>query len=148
MKEEYKETIDAALYQMCLEFLMYKLPFTLLLDNHNNWSSQLPDRLRNKEQFLLNIKEQALEDSYVEDGKIVIITTIDDIEYTKKLDFSDIAAVALSDKTPPILIKGFRTLPELPEIEIGNKKANPTEEGITKSTLVFKKHNPHYFKED
>lgn len=144
---EYNETIEAALYQICLEFLMYKLPFTLLIDNHNNWSSPLPDRLRDKEQFLLNIKEQALEDSYIEDGKIVIVTMIGDTEYTKKLDCCDIGAVSISEKTPPIIMKNFRTLPEV-EIKPGKQRIEPTEEGIIRSTLVFKKHNPQFFKED
>jgi len=144
--DDYKEIVNEQVYKMCANFLECDIPFTILLDNHNNWDEKLPTRLVDKKQFLLNIKEQTLEDSYVKDGKIVIITTIGDVEYIKELDYNDVSAVSKDDKTPPFINKQFITYPEIKLKEKSDFKLDDTE--ILKSTLNFKRFNPHLFKED
>ncbi len=142
--DNYKEIVNENIYKMCADFLSCKIPFTILIDNHNNWNNSLPARLSSKKKFLLNIKDQALEDSYVENGKIIIITTMEDMEFMKELDHNDISAVAKDDKTAPFISKPFVTYPKI--ISKGKLGYKLDEEQLLKSTLNFKKHNPKMFK--
>jgi hypothetical protein len=86
-----------------------------------------------------------MEDSYVEDGKIVINTVFDDIEYSKVFEPADIGGVMGPDGKTPIMVKPFQEEPLLP---MPNKPLGNTitdEEGLRISMEAWKRNNPEMF---
>jgi hypothetical protein len=144
MSQIYKDIISENLYNIVADFINAQEDFTFIVHNNNNWNVELPERLKKENQFVLNVDKQTLEDSYVEDGKIIINTKFDDVEYSKEFDFCDIGGIMGPDRKTPIFIKPFQ---EKPEIEKPVKPLNGDidEDGIRHSMEMWKKNNPELF---
>ena len=135
-----KEIINNALLDLAEYYISSNIEFFIVIDNHDNWDQPLPARLKGP-QFLLNIVETDLEESYIHsNGDIVITAGIDDVVYTKVLDQSDIHAIGPLGQ-PPMITKSFTEKPEFQPIS----PYMPDADGLLKSMEAFKKHNPSLF---
>lgn len=135
------DIINSALMELVCKFVSGSEPFSLIVDNHNNWDKPLPERLSKLPNFLLNIQNTDLEDSYVEsNGDIVITAGIDDVVYTKVLEAADIHAIGYLGK-PSLIIKQFKETPTLTPIS----PTMPSKEALQHSMDAFKKYNPSLF---
>jgi len=145
MTENYKNIISEMIYETAVSLLQSGEEFAIIVQNHNNWNIELPDRLKSQSQFIMNIKEQTIDDSYVEDGKIIINTEFDDQEYSKEFELADIAGIICIDGKTPIMVKPFIEEPKLPipTRTLGNNEVD--EKGLQKSMEMWKKHNPELF---
>jgi len=143
LTERTTNHISYLTYTLAVELLETHTPFTLILDNHNDWDNELPERLQ-KEQFVIDIKAQTLEDSFIKDGKIIVVMLVDDMEFIKQLEPCDISAVALGVGLPPIIQKPFRENPEF-KLAPMKKQELPSVADMTKSMAAIRKHNPHLF---
>lgn len=131
--------INDALVSLVKHFVAEQLPFTLIVDNHNNWDKPLPERLSSTTRFKLNVQNTDLSDSYIDkDGNIVITAGIDDIVYTKVLEACDIHSVGPLDKID-LVIKQFIEEPEV--IATGLKLPIDTKHSME----CLRKFNPEYF---
>ena len=148
MTENYKNILSESLHSMVKLFIENQEPFILLIQNHNNWDKALPDSLKEHEKFILDFKEQTLEDSYVEDGEIILNTVFGEDDYTKVLHPYDIAAIMTLDMKSPLFFKPFVENPpiELKEDKEGRRiYSEPNEDELRTSMDAFKKNNPELF---
>lgn len=127
-------------------FIESSEPFSIIINNHNNWGNILPSRLADQKQFKLDIEKQTMDDSYVENDNVYIVAEIDDITYSKKLDISDVSALMIIGCKQPFFI---RTFDAFPQIEAPNAKglSIPTDDssGMINSMICMKKNNPEMF---
>jgi len=111
-------------------------PFRLVLWNNNNWNAPLPDNIMESFpiQLVIDIKQMALEESFVNDktGDVIITTMFEGIEYQKVLDYDEILAVLDLDGQPYIL-NNFK--PEL-NLEDSVKEFFAPEIPTTKKEIV------------
>jgi len=81
--------------------------FRIVIWNNDNWNEPLPERIMEAfpTQLVLDIKEQSLIDSYIDEktGEIVLCTVFDGIDYAKVLELGEIIAVLSLDGQPLIL---------------------------------------------
>lgn len=147
MTDTYKKIISDSLYITCVELLNSGESFNILLDNHDNWDKPLPEQLQKESRFIVSIKEQTLEDSYVDkDQNIVINTQFGEEIYSKVLENADISALMNTDNKSAIIGKPFIEKPQQSQIKIKlNQMKEPGEEGINNSMAYFKKNNPKMF---
>jgi len=148
MDNIFKDVISSALYQATAKLLIAKIPFSIIIDNHNNWNNEFPERLKKQKQIIFNIKEQSLDDSYVTDGKIIIIISIDDVEYMKELQQCDLQALMINEKSPHNIAKMFVDHPEVNLKRGIGDKSIPSDEALIVSNVMWKKHNPELFEEN
>jgi len=148
---KYTETERAYLSNHMLEtvknLITLQIPFSLAIDNWNNWDEKFPEKLREKDRFMINIKEQALEDSYADESdNIVIVIDIQGLTYTKKLDISDIHAISFDVEFPPFMLKNYKDKPEIKEEKKELKvDIDMDDEGIKTSMNAFRKYNKELF---
>jgi len=130
------------------ELLNLHVPFSLAIDNWNNWDEKFPENLRDKDRFMINIKEQALEDSHVDkSGNVFIVIDIQGLSYTKKLDISDIHAISFDVELPPFMLKMYKDKPPvIPEVK-NEIEIDMDNKGIIRSMNSFKKYNEELFNE-
>lgn len=149
MTQIYKDIIEENIYQIVVDLIVNQEGFTILLENHNNWEFPLPENLQKADKFVMDVKNQTLEDSYVDDeGNIIINTMFGEQENSKVLEMCDIAGIMNSDGKTPMFFKPFRTEPKKPEIVYTGKKfKEPSEEDLQVSMNAFKKYNPELFVE-
>ena len=144
MTQEYKDIISDMIYNTVSEFINSQEDCTIIVHNNNNWNEALPERLEKAPQYVLNLTEQTMEDSYVEDGKIFISTMFDNIEYFKEFELADIAGIVGPDGKTPVIVKPFIEQPSTPvPKKVGSNE--PDEKGIHKSMEMFKRNNPEMF---
>ena len=149
MTDIMKDIINDAIYNMMSEFIINNVPFTFVLDNHNNWDKPLPSRLVDQKQILFDIKEDSLEDSFVENGEITIVVDLDGELYTKKIEPADILAIQESVKSKmPFIIRPFKMKPTQVIRSKNKRQLTLDDAGIQHSMNMFRSHNPKYFKED
>jgi len=111
MKNELPTNVKDALRESALEIaeilLLEDQEFRIVIWNNDNWNNPLPQRIMEAfpTQLVLDIKEQSLEDSYVDEntGEIVICTVFDGVEYMKILEIGELIAVLSLDGQPYIL---------------------------------------------
>ena len=133
--------ISNALLELAAHYVSTGTPFTITLDNHNNWDNTLPDRLKIQQRFVLNMENTDLTDSYVTDnGDVILVAGIDDIVYTKTLNHTDVHCIGLLGKKP-LIVKQFI---EEPILESKGYTV-PTKDAIKQSISAFKKYNPEMF---
>lgn len=149
MTDIMKDIINDNIYNMMSEFILNDIPFTFILDNHNNWNKHLPSRLVDQKQILLDIKEDSLKDSFIENGKITIVIDLDGELYSKELEAADIFAIQESVKSKiPFIIRPFE-MKVTQVIKTKSKKHEISNDvNIQHSINMFRLHNPEYFKED
>ena len=145
MTQEYKDILSDMIYNTVSEFIQAQEDVTIIVHNNNNWNVALPERLEKAPQYVLNLTEQTMEDSYVEDGKIVINTVFDDIEYSKVFEPADFGGVMGADGKTPIMVKPFQEEPlmPMPKHSLGNNTTD--EKALRKSMEMWKKNNPDMF---
>lgn len=145
MTQEFKDILSDMIYNTVLEFVQAQEDCTIIIHNNNNWNEELPERLMKEPQYILNINEQTMEDSYVEDGKIIINTVFDEVEYSKIFEPADIGGLIGADGKTPIMVKPFIETPLLPipTKTLGNGQLD--EKGMLKSMEMFKRNNPEMF---
>ena len=87
--------------------------------NNDNWNSPLPDSVMKAfpTQIVLDIKEMALEESYIDEstGEIIIATMFEGTEYQKVLEHGEIIAV-LDLAGQPMILNNFK--PEVSDNDI------------------------------
>jgi len=142
-----KDIINDSNYKLMMELILNKIPFAFVLSNHNNWSDEFPDRLKDQKHIIIAIKEQALEDSFIENDEIRIVIEIDGITYEKFLERADIFAIQENEKSQmPFATRPF-TMEPTPLKIISKKSTIPTDADLAPSMVAFRKNNPEMFKE-
>ena len=142
-----KTIINYALLDLVEYYIQRVEPFSIIIDNHNNWNLQLPDRLKSLPRFLLNLENSDLEDSYIDKENNIILTAgIDDIVYTKKLLPEDIHSVGPL-KNPTLLEKSFVDQPPLKPQNLAIKQSMPDDAQLAHSMACMQAHNPNLFKD-
>ena len=155
LSDNMLKTISESFFDMFSEFVAENQPFGLIVQNHNNWDSELPDRLKNQQQFMLKIENDTLDDTTmnVVDGRvdITIGTEFDDKFYSKEFTHEDIAGFFLIENMKPFLIKPFFLKPTAvlrnDGEKFGFKEEDIKEEDLVDSMNAFKKHNPELFED-
>ena len=125
-------------------FMAQGEPFAILIQNHNDWDQPLPERLQKETNFIIKIDDQTLEDSYMVEDGIYVVTDFDGATYEKQFSMCDVAAIYDIDMRVPIMVKGFV---EYPERTPKRKYGEPSEEDVQRSMECFAKHNPDLFEE-
>lgn len=146
MNEQLPDIISGAILDTLKKLISYDISFSFVLENHNNWSEEFPERLKNQKQIILNIKDQSLEDSYLDKNDAIIVIEIDGVTYSKKVDESDIMAIMVNEKSPPFILRQFSIAPKTP---VPKRRASllTDKEGLVHSMNNFKKFNPEMFDE-
>ena len=141
--------INNALIELIKDYITNQEPFSLVVDNHNNWDKTLPDRLKAEKKIMFNIENTDLSDSYVEEnGNIVIYVGIDGEVYSKILTREDIHAVGPIKKTP-IIMKPFVEKPAIAEINVPKIEISEETEKLQQHSMkCFAKNNPDLVKEN
>lgn len=153
---EIKETMREKAYSLLEIMILEEFPFRLVLWNNNNWDKHLPEDIMMSfpSQLVLDIKEMALEDSFVDEstGDIVITTLFEGEEYSKVILYDEIVAI-LDLQGQPYILNNFEqeVVPDKvfklkPKTKI-DLLALVVAEGIpataaTKSIDAFMKNNP------
>jgi hypothetical protein len=132
-----KTIINNTIMDLLSYYIANQLPFTIKVQNYDDWDFPLPARL-NFPQFTLNIENTDLEESYVEsDGSVWLTAGIDDNVYLKEFKACDIAAIGPVGGLP-VILKPYVDKPVV-------KPTSPTkasESGVEHSTNCFRKSNP------
>jgi len=147
MTPEYREILSETIYTAVKMFITKQEPFVLLLQNHNNWSSDLPERLASQEKFMIKIEEETLESSFVENDEVIINTRFGEDDYNIVLKPHDISAIMKNDMTEPIFYKPFIEYPKVEVKKSDGKRifTEPSEDELRPSMDAFKKNNPALF---
>ena len=93
---------------------------------------------------MINIKEQALEDSYADKDVVDIVIDIQGLEYQKRLDISDVHAVSFDTSLPPFIVKQYKDKPPSP-IPKKVLRTEEDKEGLEHSLKMWKLHNKEMF---
>jgi len=125
--------------------IINKIPFALAIDNWNNWSDEFPATLKDKDRFMINIKEQALDDSYADKDIVDIVIDIQGIEYQKRLDISDIHAVSFDTSLPPFIVKPYKDKPPAPIPKKTLSRNIEDKKGLEHSLKMWKLYNKEMF---
>ena len=132
-------------------------PFRLVMWNNNNWNQALPEKIMKSfpVQIVLDIKQMALEESFVDEntGEVVITTMFEGKEYQKVLEGSEIIAV-LDLTGQPYILNNFKQ-EEIQEEYLSETWPTTKEEVVklvtsdgcdkeaaSKSFDIFMKYNP------
>jgi len=86
-------------------------PFRIVIWNNDNWNQPLPDIIMESfpVQIVLDIKQMALEESFVDEntGEVIITTMFEGIEYQKVLEGGEIIAI-LDLAGQPYVLNNFK----------------------------------------
>jgi repressor of nif and glnA expression len=155
LSDRMLDVISSSFYEIFYELCYENQPFGLIVQNHNNWDKELPDRLKNQQQFMIKIENDTLADLKVsedEDGVYVTIgTEFDGVFYSKDFTHEDIAGFFLIENMKPYLVKPFVLKPKAIIKKDGQKFGfDPDavkDEDLVDSMNAFKKYNPELFEE-
>ena len=153
--ESLKEVFNNAIEELVIEYLEYKIPFSIVVSTRN-WDKPLPSRLQKEEFMMIQIQEQTLEDSYFEGDNIYIVTQFDGEDNFRILYAQDVQGILSVDMKNPILMKPFRDEIATPMLNSVRDNRNPLmnfkeEEltpGVKRSLECFVKANPQMFESD
>jgi len=140
--------------------ILEQQPFRIVIWNNDNWNQSLPDTIMESfpVQIVLDIKQMALEESFVDEntGEVIIVTMFEGSEYHKILEGSEIIAV-LDLEGQPYVLNNFKqeemeineddflsaiiltTKQEIIELAISD---GCEKEAVTRSFDMFMKSNP------
>ena len=139
-----EEIINKSIINLAKYFVIEQIPFTIVLDNHNTWDNELPERLSTQKKFLLKMQNTDLSDSYIdEQNNLIIAAGIDNNVYTKVLEGLDVHSIGLVDREP-LIVKQFIEYPEV----VQSKKKTKTDDEIEHSMSSMIKNNPSFFKKE
>jgi hypothetical protein len=150
-----KETIkifNDNMMELICSMIINNEEFSIVVSS-KNWSNPLPERLLQQDHFIIQIKDQTLEDSYIDsEGHIVINTKFDTEENSLLLYPEDVKGILDITMQNPIMIKPFEE--KAKNLVADKLKSNPsaikkfTDEELeiySKSINVFAINNPNYF---
>jgi len=144
-------------YELLRSLINTQTPFRIVLWTMDDWDMPLPKDILSRfpEQLVLDITDESLSDSYVNNNEIVLSTGFEEDKYTKIVKKHEI--VALTDlKGNPMLVNNFKSL-VTPEKGKGLfdifkvfeciKKDTPEKnyENVIKSLNAFQKNNKDLF---
>ena len=161
LPNEVKETMRESAYSLLEIMILENFPFRVVLWNNNNWDKPLPKDIMASfpSQIVLDIKEMALEESYIDEntGEVIIATMFEGNEYTKSIIYDEIVAI-LDLQGQPYILNNFEQNTILPDKVFTNKPKTKMDllslviadgipaEAATKSIDAFMKYNPNLFK--
>jgi hypothetical protein len=126
--------------------------FSIVVSN-KNWNNILPGRLLQQDHFVIQIKDQTMEDSYIDsEGHIIINTKFDTAENSLLLYPEDVKGILDITMQNPIMLKPFEE--KAKNLVADKLKSNPSAikkftdeelETYSKSINVFAVNNPKYF---
>lgn len=158
IKEQMRENARSLVEIMVLE----EQPFRIVLWNNDNWNMPLPDTIMESfpSQLVLDIKEMALQESYIDEntGEIVLVTMFSNREYSKILNYDEIVGI-LDLSGQPYILNTFKqeekeselqlsemmnsfvpkTIDDLVELAVSN---GIPEENAKRSINAFMQNNP------
>lgn len=151
----FKELMNSTVYTLIIELLNTKTEFSIIVSS-KNWDKPLPDNLKNQEFFIIQIKEQTLEDSYYDEStnEIYISTEFNNIPNSITLFAEDVKGIMDISMQIPILTKPYNEEPKYVNIEKArsiNKdplvyfKDEELTAGVKHSIDCFVKYNPNLF---
>jgi len=156
---EIREQMRQNAYELIEIMLLEAQEFRIVLWNNDNWNAPLPAVIMESfpTQIVLDIKDMALDESYVDEntGEIIIVTSFEGSEYSKVLEYDEVLAV-LDLAGQPYMLNNF-PMEEPEEEEMENPYMIPRtradlielavsdgleEETVVKSIDSFLKNNP------
>ena len=160
--EEIKNKMRENLYDVLSELIEYQIPVRIVIWNNNDWDYDLPDSILSNfpVQLTLDIVNETLSDSYVDDENIHICTYFGEDPYHKILNKNDLVALIDISTNTPIGINNFKpNSPEEIEKELNDimletmpkskselideiSSADIPREAAKRSIDAFIKHNP------
>lgn len=151
LTETLKNSFDELIEKSITEMVLNSIPFSLVISSRN-WDRPLPDNLKKQEFFVVQIKEQTLDDSYYDQSlnKIVIVTEFNNQPNSVVVDPKSVQGILSIDMKNPIIMKPYREEPIVVG-NIGNINVNSLfAEGeltsdIANSVDCFIKNNPSMF---
>ena len=158
---EIKEQMRENAYSLIEVLIQQNQPFRIVMWNNNDWDMDLPESIMEsfKTQLVLDIKDMALEGSYIDDatGEVILCTVFDSTNYSKVLKYDEIIGI-FDLKGQPYQLNSFNQEPsetdplkEFKDTFIPKTKAGLIElavsDGIPKeaaerSINAFMKNNP------
>ena len=119
---EIKEQMRINAYNLVEVLIQEKHPFRLVIWNNDDWDMKLPDVIMKTFEFqlILDIKDMALEDSYIDEdtGEIILCTIFGNRNFTKKLRYDEIVGV-FDLNSQPYVLNLFNQEPE--EVDLINE---------------------------
>jgi len=110
LSTDIKEVMRESARELVEIMLLDNQEFRLIIWNNNNWDKPLPESIMKsfKDQLILDIKEMALDDSYVDEatGELILVSSFGGEEYSKVLEYDEIIAV-LDLSGQPYIINNF-----------------------------------------
>lgn len=127
--------VSNAVMQLATHYVVDQVPFNIVtVNNDTGWEPAMPKELQGIS-ILFNIINTDLEDTYFENGNIILAVGINDVVHTKTIGSHDIHSIGEYDK-PFAITKQF--------------KEELAEDTFIKGSLTFSKEvlikfNPHLF---
>ncbi len=158
---EVKEVMRDNAHNLLEIMIEERVPFRIVIWNNNNWDNPLPENVMDAfpMQLVLDIKEMALDESYIDasTGEIILVTMFEGKEYEKVVDYEEIVAILDLSGQPYILNnfeqdnikpdKVFSITPTSKEDIINQVVQDGVpKEAAARSVSAFFKHNPELAK--
>jgi len=124
----------------------------LVLINSDTWDFDLPETINKMKQIVIDIKGWTLEQSYVDDEGIFIMTAFGDDEYSRHFSFDEVInVISLEGRLLYQKIMGLDEIQEIPKIPKINapRKINikdVSKEGTEYSLMKLLEQNEHLAK--
>lgn len=130
LPQSVKDVMVDNMHKLLCTMMMARVPFRIVLWNNDDWSNKLPESIMKDypEQLILDIKEDILEESWVEEEKVyfsIMFNGEETIEYLKEIRGEDIVVI-MSEDNQPIQINDFREIIK-----------EESQSGISKEDIVY-----------
>lgn len=114
----FKEYMNNTCIDLVIDMLDNRTEFSLVVSS-KNWDSPLPENLASIEYFIIQIKEQTMEESYYDrdTNEIYINTQFNNIPNSKTLYSEDIKGIMDITMQIPIMMKPYSQEPKYMNIE-------------------------------
>jgi hypothetical protein len=161
--EEYKEYFMEVMYDVFINLIQNKQPFRIAITANDNWSIALNPELLAKKVIVLDVADQAMNDSYydADTGLVFMSTGFDGEQATKYVEVTEVLALLDATTGNPFMVRPFNVSPKKapkPEMLHNDEKIvlpktldglvqglvddGFSEEGARRSVDAFAKHNP------
>lgn len=154
--DNMEEVVNVNMYEMLIDAFMSGLDFSFFIQNTEALKKHIPKELHKEKVILLNINGDTKEDSFIEEDLFILVTQFNGVVVEIEITPEVLMGVVVNGK--PLLKPFFPKVEETKEVEekkeLGNPLSKPEDvfdmesEGIRRSMEMFKKHNPHMFKDD
>jgi hypothetical protein len=134
LSKETRELMRENAYTLLEMLIMEKSPFRIVIWNADNWNRPLPHSIMDDfpTQLVLDIKEEALDDSFVDEftGEVIISTMFEGIEHYKTVLYDEIIAILDLDGQPYLLNNFY------PETDTDTMQFTAVSPTVTKDAIV------------